>query len=291
MVFLRLYVKKDRHIAGFHLQLITYINYGDFVTLKISDITYVGSSKTGNKGYVIQFKDGREISIHKPRTIPALLTLIKHGEGCESDLSNGADNLKQLKKELGAKLVEGVIKDGYSDANKPFSELWNEEGFVFIENPSKEKKGGSQRYVLKASDHHRLFTVTKKAERKPPSKLEQAALLKSQNGKCNFCSSIIKSGTLLNNTTFARDRSRLVWDHRAPVEKGGNSDKGNYQALCFYCNKCKWQICNLCTLAISACSKCALANPEKSKIIAPTKEDISDRAPHHHSRQKITLSK
>ena len=272
-----------RQIHASHLQLKHPQKNIAFMTLKISDIVYIGPNKSGTKGYVIEFNDEKQIFIHKKRTIPALLTLIKHGEGCESDISNGAENLKQLKKELGSRLAEGVIQDGYSDANKPFSELWNEEGFVFIENPSKEKRGGSQRYVLKSSDHHRLFTVTKKAERKPPSKVEQAELLKIQNGRCNFCSSIIRSGTELDNATFARDRSRLVWDHRKPVEKGGDSDKGNYQALCFYCNKCKWQICNLCNLEIDACKKCALANPENSKIIAPTKEDISDRAPHHHS--------
>ncbi|QWE28095.1 HNH endonuclease [Polynucleobacter sp. AM-7D1] len=248
--------------------------------LKISDITFVGPNKTA-KGFVIRFKTGQEIYLHKRRTIPALLTLIKHGEGCESDLSNGATNLKDLKKELGNKLTEGLIQDGYSDANKPFSELWNEEGFVFIENPPKEKKGGSQSYVLKTSDHHKLFSVVKKAERKPPNKIEQAELLKLQKGRCNFCDSIIKSAGELKQTTYAKDRSRLVWDHRAPVEKGGDSDKGNYQALCFYCNKCKWQICNICDLDKKSCLKCALAFPEKSKTISPTGEDISDRAPHH----------
>jgi hypothetical protein len=251
------------------------------ITLNISDIVYVGPSKDGARGYVIEFKGGKKISIHKKRTIPALLTLIKHGEGCESDLSNGAENLRLLKQELGCKLAEGVIQDGYSDANKPFSELWNEEGFVFIENPSKEKRGGSQRYVLNPACHQMLFTVAKKAERKPPLKAEQGKLLKIQKGRCNLCSSLIKSATKLDNTVFARDRSRLVWDHRRPVEKGGDSLTGNYQALCFYCNKCKWQICNLCNLDVRACNTCALANPEKSKIIAPTKEDISDRAPHH----------
>ena len=80
--------------------------------LKISDITFVGPNKTA-KGFVIRFKTGQEIYLHKRRTIPALLTLIKHGEGCESDLSNGATNLKDLKKELGNKLTEGLIQDGY----------------------------------------------------------------------------------------------------------------------------------------------------------------------------------
>lgn len=250
------------------------------MSLKIIDIIYVGKAGFGNKGYIIKFLDGRVISLHKKRTVPALLTLIKNGAGCESDLSSGAENLKELKALLGDKLEIGVINDGYSDANKPFSELWNEEGFGFISNPAKTKQRGSQSYVLLAKDHDRLFETASKANRSPPSKLEQLTLLKTQNNKCNLCAAIIKQASDLLKNTYAKDRSRLVWDHRVPVEKGGNSTKGNYQALCFYCNKCKWQICNICNLSQSACNNCALAMPERTLIIAPTKEDITDRAPH-----------
>ena len=92
--------------------------------------------------YEIVFNDDRIIKMHKRRTIPALLTLIKHGEGCESDLTNTTDNLKKLKIELDGRIPDDLILDSYSDANKPFSELWNEEGFVFIKNPVGEKRLG-----------------------------------------------------------------------------------------------------------------------------------------------------
>lgn len=242
----------------------------------LADITIIKKNPVG-KGYVIVFNNNKQIFIHKRRTIPALLTLIKHGEGCENDLTSSTSNLADIKSELKGRIPDDLIQASYSDANKPFSELWNEEGFVFIYNPVGQKRQGSQKYVLDLADHDKLFTISKKAERKPPSSKEQEALLKSQNSKCNFCGSVVMAESKMRKDVFAKDRVRLVWDHRVPVEKGGDSDQGNYQGLCFYCNKCKWQICNICTSSHGECAGCALAFPEKTTIIHPTSEDIVDR--------------
>jgi HNH endonuclease len=242
----------------------------------ITNIASIQKNKSDG-GYDIIFYDGRKIHIHKRRTIPALLTLIKHGEGCESDLTNTTDNLKLIKNELSGKIPDNLIQDSYSDANKPFSELWNEEGFVFIKNPPGEKRLGGQKYVLDFSDHEKLFSVSKKARRQPPVKTTQNKILEKQAGKCNFCGSKLKTATNIPHEAFAKDRIRIVWDHRIPVEKGGDSAQYNYQALCFYCNKCKWQICNICTLTAKDCLSCALSYPEKGSIISPTNEDIKDR--------------
>jgi hypothetical protein len=175
----------------------------------INNIVSIQKNKSDG-GYNIIFDDGRIIHIHKRRTIPALLTLIKHGEGCESDLTNKTDNLKLIKAELAGKIPDDLIQDSYSDANKPFSELWNEEGFVFIKNPPGDKRLGSQKYVLDFSDHKKLFTVSKKARRKPPDKATQAKILKEQAGKCNFCGSKLKVATNIPHDTFAKDRVRLT---------------------------------------------------------------------------------
>ena len=115
----------------------------------LKDIVSIQKNKDG--GYDIFFTDDRKIHIHKRRTIPALLTLIKHGEGCESDLTNATDNLRLIKEELAEKIPADLIQDSYSDANKPFSELWNEEGFFFIQNPPGKKRFGSQVYILEGS--------------------------------------------------------------------------------------------------------------------------------------------
>lgn len=248
--------------------------------LKLNQIQTI-QKKPDGKGYEIIFNDGRTIYIHKKRTIPALLTLIRFGEGCEGDLTRSSNNLQEIKEVLKGKIPDNLILDSYSDANKPFSELWNEEGFTFITNPPGQTRNGSKKYVLKDADHEKLFSAAKKAERKPPPANIQAKILKEQNSRCNFCDSILKTASEIAESCFSRDRVRIVWDHRIPVEKGGSSDNLNYQALCFYCNKCKWQICNMCDLDPSGCKKCALAYPEETMRIAPTEEDISDRAAHH----------
>jgi hypothetical protein len=246
--------------------------------IKLTDIKSIHKNPEG-KGYLIELTSGRSIKMDKRRTIPALLTLIRFGEGCENDLTKLTNNLQELKQILKGKIPEKLIQDSYSDANKPFSELWNEEGFTFIQNPPGETRQGSQKYVLLEEDHEKLFTAAKKACRSAPSDEEQKHLLEQQEGRCNLCGSVVKPGKDVLSNTFARDRVRLVWDHRIPVEKGGDSEEGNYQGLCFYCNKCKWQICNICDSEEVACEECALAFPEKTMKIYPTGEDISDRAP------------
>lgn len=256
------------------------------MSITIEDIVQILKNPLGS-GYVINFRDGRQILLHKRRTIPALLTLIRYGEGCEADLTKSSTNLAELKVQLAGKMDPTLFADSYSDANKPFSELWNEEGFTFITNPVGQTRLGSKKYVLDPRDHDLLFGVAKKAERKPPSKDHQAQLMADQESRCNLCRSEIVAAKSVKPTAFARDRRRLVWDHRVPVEKGGDSNDGNYQALCFYCNKCKWQICNICQLPTGACSNCALAFPESTSVVSPTGEDISDRAPH---RERTTFA-
>ena len=227
-------------------------------------------------GYEIIFKDGRSIWITKGRTIIALLILIKYGEGSESDLAQGSQRIPEIKKILAGKYPEGLIKDFYGDANKPFSELWNEEGFVWIKNPSGQRKKRSQSYVLHPEDHAKMFDKVHKAFRKAPSTLEIINLQQRWPDRCNLCGAKVVADKDLPLNPFSRDRLKRRIDHRIPIEKGGSSDDLNFQLLCFYCNKSKWQVCNICQL--QSCSKdCALAFPEKSNVVAPTKEDISDR--------------
>ncbi|MEG3440121.1 HNH endonuclease signature motif containing protein [Pannus brasiliensis CCIBt3594] len=241
--------------------------------LRLENIQEIKKNLEG-KGYLIVFNDERSIVLYKRRTIPALLTLIRLGEGCESDLTTDTNNLPEIKEILAGKILDDLIKDSYSDTNKLFSELWTEEGFNFIYAPQGQKRLGSPKYVLNIADHDRLFTASKPTPRKPPSKRAQNSILEQQNNQCNFCGSILKTRREITNRTYARDRVRLVWDHRIPVEKGGNSEDTNFQALCFYCNKCKWQICSFCTYAPEKCLECVLAHPEKTNIIFPTGENI-----------------
>lgn len=242
--------------------------------VRIADVAAI-RRKTGGKGYEIAFSDGRTIWLTKRRTIPALLLLIKHGTASEADLARGSQRLAELKRELKGKCDESWIQDFYADANKPFSELWNEEGFTWI-HPAQERLHDNQKYVLRPEDHDRLFEPVMKAFRRSLNRSQKNDILGRQEGYCNLCGSRLMPKSRILKTTFAKDRVRVVYDHRIPVEKGGSSDIGNYQALCFYCNKCKWQICNICNLA-ECPSDCVLAYPERNTVIAPTGEDIRDR--------------
>jgi hypothetical protein len=244
--------------------------------LKLTDIKGIyKSNEEESNGYFIEFKDGRKIHITKRRTIIALLVLIKNGEGSESDIAQGNTTINAIRKILGDKLPENYVQDYYGDANKPYSELWNEEGFTFIDNLKGGRIGASQKYTLNPKDHEKLFTVSKKAYRKAPNNDDKNTIRKNQKYKCNLCGSKIVTKDKLLKTTYAKDRRREVFDHRIPVEKSGESKIDNYQALCFYCNKCKWQICNICK--IDNCdTNCALCYPENSKLVSPTKENISD---------------
>jgi hypothetical protein len=242
----------------------------------IEDITRIYKANHNQlPGYYIEFSDGRTIHLTKRRTIASLLILIKYGQGSEADLANGSASLPEIKAILGNKVPDGLISDYYGDANKPYSELWNEEGFSFIDNLKGSRIARSQGYVLRPEDHDKLFTVAKKANRVAPSSAQQLAMVLSQNSRCNLCGSLILSKAHLKTTSYWKDRRRLVFDHRFPVEKGGPSGLENFQGLCFACNKAKWQICNICT--IPGCDmSCALRNPEISKTIAPTQENIAD---------------
>ncbi len=243
--------------------------------LKVENIKKIYKNTDALKGYFIEFNDGTKIHLTKRRTIIVLLILIKNGEGTEADIAQGNTTIKEIRKILGKRIPTNIIQDYYGDANKPYSELWNEEGFTFIDNLKGGRKGLSQKYILKPSDHPKLFKVVKKAYRKAPTNKQKQELEKIQKGKCNFCGSNVMPKNKLRKNTYAKDRRRLVYDHRRPVERGGDSNLKNFQGLCFYCNKCKWQICNICD--IPNCDKnCALRSPETSKIISPTKEDISD---------------
>lgn len=244
--------------------------------LLLENIQKIGfSNDLSLKGFFIEFNDGKKIHLTKRRTIIALLILIKYQEGTEADLAQGSVRIPEIKNILGDKIPPNFIQDYYGDANKPYSELWNEEGFTFIDNLKGGRNQKSQKYTLKVEDHEKLFLVSKKAYRQAPTSAEKNTIRAAQDNSCNLCGAKIFRKELIANTTYAKDRRREVFDHRHPVEKGGNSTLQNFQALCFYCNKSKWQICNICD--IPTCDPtCALRNPETSSVIAPTQESISD---------------
>lgn len=73
--------------------------------------------------------------------------------------------------------------------------------------------------------------------------------------------------------TFAKNMRKKSIDHRKPRLKDGLTKLENLQLLSDYVNERKKQICSICPTP--DCNNCALAWPEKTSIIFPTKEDIS----------------
>ncbi len=246
------------------------------MTIRIENIVSIEKNREG-RGYAILFEDGRKILLTKRRTIPALLILLKYGDGCEADLQKGSERLPEIKRILQGKMPDNWIQDSYADANKPFSELWNEEGIVWITNTPGDRRFGSQRYVLNPEDHEKLFTIPiQKANRQSLTPKEKEQIRNKQSFRCNICKSRVYPRSKVKKHTFSKDRVREVFDHRIPVEKGGSSEEPeNFQALCFYCNKSKWQICTICLS--ETCEQCVLAYPEQNTLITPTQENISDR--------------
>ncbi|NQI83812.1 HNH endonuclease [Streptococcus suis] len=240
--------------------------------LKLEDIIEIRKAKKYSSGYEIVFPNKKIIWLTKRRTIAGLLLLIKYEHCTEEDLVGTNGRLAEIKRILNGKFDKSWIKDRYGDANKPFSELWTEEGFSCIRA---EGLKGNRQYVLNKSDHELLFKASAKTSRTQLNNQKKQKILIKQDWKCNICGSRLKNSKNILKHTFAKDRVKMEFDHRVPIEHGGNNTIENYQALCHYCNKSKRQICFICE---SECSiKCALVSPETSDIVLATSENISDR--------------
>ena len=245
--------------------------------IKIEDIIEVRKA-TGRAGYEIVFPNNRIIWLTKRRTIIGLLLLIKYEYCSEADLVGANNRLQTVKMIMKGKINPSWIQDRYGDANKPFSELWTEEGFSCI---YAEGMKGNRQYVLEKESHDQLFSDNAKPSRKQLAPYEKETILLGQGGKCNICGAALKTKILPH--TFAKDRVRLEFDHRKPIDRGGCNSVENYQALCHYCNKCKRQMCFVCKF--DDCSqKCALVNPETQDVVQATLENVKDRITKRNKR-------
>lgn len=240
--------------------------------LQIEDIIEIRKATIHDRGYEIVFGNNKVIWLTKRRTIAGLLLLIKYGTASEADLVGANNRLQEIKKLLNGKINPSWIQDRYGDANKPFSELWTEEGFSVV---YAEGLQGNRQYVLKKEDHDKLFNPNAKASRLQLGATDKTSVLLAQKNKCNFCGSNLLKKSEISKHTFAKDRVTLEFDHKIPIDRGGENTISNYQALCHYCNKCKRQMCFICDQECS--DECALVDPSKSFVVLATGENISDR--------------
>lgn len=240
--------------------------------LNIEDIIEIRRAQVHDRGYEILFPNDQIIWLVKRRTIAGLLLLIKYEYCSEEDLVGTNGRLQEIKRILAGKYDPTWINDRYGDANKPFSELWTEEGFSCIRA---EGMRGNRQYVLNREDHVLLFNPNAKSVRTQLSAANKTIILELQENHCNFCGSVLKSSNEIQAYTFAKDRVSQEFDHRIPVDRGGSNELDNYQAICHYCNKSKRQMCFVCDNTCN--SECALVSPETSSIVLATGENIRDR--------------
>ena len=240
--------------------------------LYLEDIIEIRKA-TNRSGYEIVFSGNRVIWVIKRRALAGLLLLIKYQYCSEADLVGANGRLAEVKAILDGKIPSEWIQDRYGDANKPFSELWTEEGFSCVHA---EAMQGNRQYVLHPDDHEMLFQVNAKSTRIQLKSREKDIILSRQSHRCNICGAILKDSRAMLAHTFAKDRVSVEIDHRIPVDRGGTNNMENMQALCHYCNKCKRQMCFICNH--NACSiSCALVYPEYNDVVLATMENIRDR--------------
>jgi hypothetical protein len=166
-----------------------------------------------------------------------------------------------------------------NDPNRAMSDLKNDDGYAyFIEERRNDIR--NLEYRIKLSE---LFEQYKDKNniclsvsvRQGPSKQLQKTLKKSHDSRCNITG--IKLTNKLPANSFFKNLQIMQFDHRIPLFKGGDGNPNspeNWQLLSELANREKNKLCNICKQ--EECIKCALAYPEKSKIIGSNDQDISD---------------
>ena len=171
------------------------------------------------------------------------------------------------------------LDDVYHDPNRALSDLRNTDGFqhFLIETSIKNVTHVSL-------DINKLFaTIPKKSDivklyphdnREGISIPKRRKIFKQFEGKCNITGIELKHEDEFDDQQIFMKTSQIAtYDHRKPLVKTGVNQDYNFQLLSRIVNQEKNKICNICI--DSKCDICALAHPERSKIIYPTGQDIS----------------
>ena len=170
--------------------------------------------------------------------------------------------------------------------NKMFDELRNESGFSqFID------KGGRREQVdVIILNLTLLWKMTENisepiwfgVEKQIPLQQFEKGLIQRDGFICNITG--IPLSLKPPKDTFAKHLRMKSIDHRKPKLKRGKTELDNLQLLADYINERKKQICSICP--DPKCEECVLAFPEKSDIVYPTKENISDIKRKNYTQQQ-----
>lgn len=115
---------------------------------------------------------------------------------------------------------------------------------------------GEAAYRLVSHDYQFL------KRRQYPTQKQKELLIKKYGFKCNICGLVSEKG-----------KNDLNYDHRIPLNRGGEAEIDNLQLLCTRCNNMKRRECQACTK--KSCNECQYAFPEKFdslRLISLTRE-------------------
>ena len=170
--------------------------------------------------------------------------------------------------------------------NKMFDELRNESGFSqFI-----DKDGRREQVDVIILNLTLLWKMTENisepiwfgVEKQIPLQQFEKGLIQRDGFICNITG--IPLSLKPPKDTFAKHLRMKSIDHRKPKLKRGKTELDNLQLLADYINERKKQICSICP--DPKCEECVLAFPEKSDIVYPTKENISDIKRKNYTQQQ-----
>lgn len=108
--------------------------------------------------------------------------------------------------------------------------------------------------IVNGEHHYRLANQKPRSEarRRQYFTPKQKGEITARDGvSCNLCKYVPPNG---------RIEGALMWDHRTPLDKGGDTTAANGQLLCVSCNNLKRRTCGECPR--EGCSECLLSHPE-----------------------------
>ena len=108
--------------------------------------------------------------------------------------------------------------------------------------------------IIKGEHHYRLSRRRPKSaerRRKYFAPKQRSEIILRTGIRCNLCKFEPPKGQI---------EGWLMWDHRTPFDRGGDTISANGQLLCVSCNNLKRRTCGECVK--EDCGQCLLSNPE-----------------------------
>ena len=171
----------------------------------------------------------------------------------------------------------------YDDTNRAIGDLRKIEGYdnFLIENKYRGhfKSKSNKQYKFDARKFLKIWedknVNLNTLPRSGPSAKIQKLLREKQKDRCNITN--FKLFSKLEKRSFMSSALKIRFDHRIPLSEEGDTNPNkidNWQIISEYANQEKLKLCVSCVK--KTCSICALAYPEKNKIVISNGQNISE---------------